>query len=116
MAHIISAVSINISNDGIRDVLRWVLFGMVVVVMIAVPIGGIGYGCYRICKIYYYEFWDRISLVVVLVSVAATVNFAEEIRGLILVNVVLVFVVVQLVYMIVRKGVDMVKNVKKLGV
>ena len=116
MVHIISAVSINISNDGIRDVLRWVLFGMVVVVMIAVPIGGIGYGCYRIGKIYYYEFWDRISLVVVLVGVAATVYFAEEIRGLILVNVVLVFVVVQLVYMIVRKGVDMVKNVKKLGV
>ncbi|MBQ3512234.1 MAG: hypothetical protein IJA32_00335 [Lachnospiraceae bacterium] len=116
MAQIISTASINISNDVIRDVLCWVLFGMVVVVMTAVPIGGIGYGCYRIGKFYYYELWDRMSLAVVMVSVAVIVNFAEEIRGLLSVNVVLVFVVVQLVYMIVRKGVEVVRNVKKLGV
>ena len=115
-AQIISTVSINISNDVIRDVLHWILFGMVVVAMIAVSIGGIGYGCYRIGKIYYYELWDRISLAVVLVSVAVIVNFAEETRGMIPVNVVLVFVVVQLVYMIVRKGGEVVRNVKKLGV
>ena len=75
---------------------------------------GIGYGCYRIGKIYYYEFWDRISLAVVMVSVAVTVNYVEEIRGLMPVNVVLVFVVVQLVYMIVRKGVEVFRNVKKV--
>lgn len=116
MAQIISTVSINISNDGIRDVLHWILFGIVVVVMIAVPIGVIGYGCYRIGKIYYYEFWDRISLAVVLVSVAVIVNFAEEIRGLIPVNAVVIFVVIQLVYMIVRKGVEVVRNVKMMTV
>lgn len=112
MAHIISAVSINISNDGIRDVLYWVLFGMVVVVMIAVPIGVIGYGCYRIGKIYYYEFWDRISLAVVLMSVAVIVNFAEEIRGMIPVNVVELVVVMQFGYVMMRKGVDVVRNIK----
>lgn len=112
MAHIISAVSINISNDGIRDVLYWILFGIVVVVMIAVPIGVIGYGCYRIGKIYYYEFWDRISLAVVLVSVAVIVNYAEEIRGLIPVNVVALVVVMQFGYVMMRKGVDVVRKVK----
>lgn len=92
--------------------MHWVLFGMVVVVMTAVPIGGIGYGCYRIGKFYYYELWDRISLAVVMVSVAVIVNFAEKIRGLLSVNVVVLVVMMQLVYVIMRKGVDVVKNIK----
>lgn len=112
MAQIISTVSINISNDVIRDVLHWILFGMVVVVMIAVPIGGIGYGCYKIGKIYYYELWDRISLAVVMVSVAVIVNYAEEIRWLMPVNVVVLAIIMQLVYVITRKGVDVVRNIK----
>lgn len=80
--------------------------------MIAVPIGGIGYGCYRIGKFYYYELWDRISLAVVMVSVAVIVNYAEEIRGLIPVNVVVLAIIMQLVYVIMRKGVDVVRNIK----
>lgn len=113
-ADTVSALSINVPYDRLASVTHGIIYVLVVVIMIAVPIGIVGYGTYRLGKFYYYELWDRVSLAVAMVSIAVIVNFAENIQGFLSVNVLLMVVGMQVVYVSLRKGVEVIENVKKI--
>lgn len=49
-----------------------------------------------------------------MVSIAVIVNFAENIQGFLSVNVLLMVVGMQVVYVSLRKGVEVIENVKKI--
>ncbi len=104
-ADTVSALSINVPYDRLASVTHGIIYVLVVVIMIAVPIGIVGYGTYRLGKFYYYELWDRVSLAVAMVSIVVIVNFAENIQGFLSVNVLLMVVGMQVVYVSLRKAI-----------
>lgn len=113
-ADTVSAISINVPYDRLAGMTHGIIYVLVVVIMVAVPIGVVGYGTYRFGKFYYYELWDRVSLAVAMVSIAVVVNFAECIQIYLSVNVVMLVVGIQIVYVSLRKGVEVLENVKKI--
>lgn len=113
-ADTVSAISINVPYDRLASVTHGIIYVLLVAIMVAVPIGIVGYGTYRIGKFYYYELCDRVGLAVAMVSIAVVVNFAECIQIYLSVNVVMLVVGIQIVYVSLRKGVEVLENVKKI--
>lgn len=92
-----------IQNEALTDVLYWLL----VVVIVVGVIGGIGFGVYvgvrKGREVYLECCWDRVSVMVVTISLAVAVYFGEEIRAVAPVNLVVVMLIVHGVYVGVRK-------------
>lgn len=83
-------------------IVHWLL----VIVVVIVVVGGIGFVIIwtmdKLITYYKSDLADNISLVVVLVTMAIEVFFAEPIRSIIPINLLLLFLIVHLVYMGVR--------------
>ena len=96
-------VAEGIQNEALADVLYW----LIVVVIVSVVIGGIGFGVYigarKIREIYLECCWDRMSVMVATISLAVAVYFGEEIRAVVPVNLVVMMLIVHGVYVGVRK-------------
>ena len=96
-------VAEGIQNEVLADVLYW----LIVVVIAAGVIGGIGFGVYvgarKIREIYAVCCWDRVSVMVVTIGLAVAVYFGEEIRVVVPVNLVVMMLVMHGVYVGVRK-------------
>ena len=95
-------VSGNISNHLLAVILGWILVVLSYVVVIGGCVGLAGFAVYKISKLYYRQFWDAISLVVVLTSFVLIVWGADVIGEWVSWNVVLVFIGVQVGYVGVR--------------
>lgn len=96
-------VAEGIQNEALADVLYW----LIVVVIVSVVIGGIGFGVYagvRKIRVIYMECcWDRVSVMVATISLAVAVYFGEEIKAVVPVNLVVMMLMVHGVYIGVRK-------------
>ena len=96
-------VAEGIQNEALADVLYW----LIVVVIVGVVIGGIGFGLYvgvrKLREIYIECCWDRVSVMMATISLAVAVYFGEEIRAVVLVNLVVMILIVHGVYIGVRK-------------
>ena len=96
-------VAEGIQNEGLKDVLYW----LIVVVVVVGVIGGIGFGLYvgvrKLRESYIECCWDRVSVMVATISFAVAVCFGEEIRAVAPVNLVVMMLVVHGVYIGVRK-------------
>ena len=96
-------VAEGIRNKALADVLYW----LIVVVIVAGVIGGIGFGVYvgvrRIREIYMECCWDRVSVMVATIGLAIAVHFGEEIKAVVPVNLVVMMLMVHSVYLGVRK-------------
>ena len=92
-----------IQNEALADVLYW----LIVVVIVAGVIGGIGFGVYvgvrKAREIYLECCWDRVSIMLATISLAIVVYFGEEIRAVVPVNLVVMMLITQGVYIGVRK-------------
>ena len=102
----VAQVAEGIQNEALADVLYWLM----VAVIVAGVIGGIGFGVYvgvrKIRKIYLECCWDRVSVMVATISLAVAVYFGEEIRAVVPVNLVMMMLIVHGVYVGVRKYVN----------
>lgn len=96
-------VTEGIQNEALEGVLYW----LIVVVIVAGVIGGMGFGLYvgvrKIREIYMECCWDRVSVMVAAISLAVAVYFGEEIRAVVPVNLVVVMLIVHGMYIGVRK-------------
>lgn len=96
-------VTKGIQNEALKDVFYW----LIVVVMVSVVIGGIGFGVYvgarKVREIYLECCWDRVSVMVAVISLAVAVYFGDEIRAVAPVNLVVMMLVVHGVYIGARK-------------
>lgn len=96
-------VTEGIQSEALADVLYW----LIVVVIVAGVIGGIGFGVYvgvrKVKEIYLDCCWDRVSVMVATISLAVAVHFGEEIRAVVPVNLVVMMLIVHGVYVGVRK-------------
>lgn len=92
-----------IQNEVLEDVLYW----LIVVAIVSVVIGGIGFGvCVgvrRIREIYLECCWNRVSVMVAAISLAVAVYFGEEMRAVVPVNLVVMMLVVHGAYVGVRR-------------
>ena len=93
---------------GIRDeTVANVLYWLIVVVIVAGVIGGIGFGVYvgvrRVRGIYLECCWDGVSVMMATIGLAIAVYFGEEIRVVVPVNLVVMMLMVHGVYVGVRK-------------
>ena len=92
-----------IQNEALTDVLYW----LIVVVIVAGVIGGLGFGLYvgvrKVREIYLECCWDRVSVMVATISLAIAVHFGEEIKAVVPVNLVVLMSIVHGVYVGVRK-------------
>lgn len=99
----VAQVAKGIQNEALADVLYW----LIVVVIVSVVIGGIGFGVYigvrKVGKIYVECCWDRVSVMVATISLAIAVCFGEEIRAVVPVNLVVMLLITHGVYVSVRK-------------
>ena len=99
----IAQVAEGIQNEALADVLYW----LIVVVIVAGVIGGIGVGVYvgvrKVREVYLECCWDRASVMVATIGLAIAVHFGEEIKAVVPVNLVVMMLVVHGVYVGVRK-------------
>ena len=83
------------------------MYWLIVVVIVCGVIGGTGFGVYvgvrKLREIYMVCCWDRVSVMVITISLAVVVYFGEEIRGIVPVNLVVMILIVHGVYIGVRK-------------
>ena len=96
-------VAEGIQNEALADVLYW----LIVVVIVAGVIGGIGFGVYigvrKVREVYLECCWDRVSVMVATIGLAIAVHFGEEIKAVVPVNLVVLMSIVHGVYVGVRK-------------
>ena len=102
----VAQITKGIQNEALTDVLYW----LIVVVIVAGVIGGVGFGLYvgvrKVGKIYVECCWDRVSVMVAAISMAVAVYFGEEIKAVVPVNLVMMMLIVHGVYVGVRKYVN----------
>lgn len=63
------------------------------------------YGVYGICH-YYKQRWCKLSMKVLLSSIIIIIVFAEEIRKYIEINLILIFIIIQVVYLFILRYLD----------
>lgn len=90
----------------VATILHHLVFGVVFLLFVAVPIMIILYGLYKLAEAYYCDCWDIISIVVVLINIAVIVSFGTIIRPVVQVNLLLVFVLIQILYVVIRELFD----------
>ena len=99
----VAQVAEGIQNETLADVLYW----LIVVVIVAGVIGGIGFGVYvgarKIKEIHLECCWDRVSVMVVAIGLAVAVHFGEEIKAVVPANLVVLMLITHGVYVGVRK-------------
>lgn len=91
-----------ISNETVAIVAHWLLF-IIVIVGAAVAVGVlIVIAEKKVAKVYRENCWDVISVGVVVTSVALVVYFGDWIKGFVKLNLVVLLLLVQAVYVGIR--------------
>ena len=121
--NILRAIALNVSKAAIRAsewggrvekqslaiVLHNVLPFIVVLAALAL-FGFIIYLFIGLGKIYKEYFWDRLSLFITFFSLAGIIFFADLIRNKIPINLIILFLLVQCIYILLRSLVRLFKN------
>lgn len=101
-ANTASNICNKIPNEVVAMVLSWVVRVLIILFVLAVVMGGIGWGVYKIFRFYQSHFADRVSVVVSLISFSLLVWFGDYIGEIIKWNLVGVFLIVQVAYIALR--------------
>lgn len=96
----------NIPNEVVASVISWLMYRMIVLLVLAIIVVGVGWCAYRICQFYDDNFADRLSVAVTLISFSLLVWFGDYVGNVIKCNLVLIFIIIQVVYIIIRMYLD----------
>lgn len=108
----LAQVGDRISNETVAIVVHWLLF-VIVIVGAAVAVGVlIVIGEKKVTKVYLENCWDVISVGVAVTSVALVVYFGDWIKGFVKLNLVVILLLVQAVYVGIRVYVNGCKRVR----
>lgn len=110
LARIISGLCNKIPQQAVGNVFHNSVFVVITAITIMIPFGLLGYGVYQIGRYYRDNLWDRITLAVVLVSIGGVVFFADMIKVILSVNIVVMVLGLQAVYAGVRKMIELVRK------
>ena len=89
-------------------------FVLIVAIAILIPSGLLGYGEYKLGRYYQDYLWDRITLAVVLISIAVVVNFADAITVLLPINSAVLLIGIQMLHAAVKKTIEVVSESRKI--
>ena len=95
-------LSNKISNSIISEIVYWLIAAIVMgilFIMTGLPIVWIGY---QVGKIYRKYCWDIISIMVALMSIAIAIYFGEWIKSVLSINLILLLLLVQVIYIGIR--------------
>ncbi|MFR6277064.1 MAG: DUF6040 family protein [Blautia sp.] len=92
----------SIPNESIATVLPWLVRCIIILLVLAIIFGTIGWCVYKILQIYKSNFADRLSMVVSLISFSLLVWFGDYIGNVMKCNLLLIFMIIQVVYIIIR--------------
>ena len=110
LARIISGLCNKIPQQAVGNVLHNGVFVVITAITIMIPFGLTGYGVYQIGRYYRDNLWDRITLAVVLLSIGGVVFFVDMIKVILPVNIVVIVLGLQAVYVGVRKVIEIVRK------
>ena len=108
LANTISGLCNKIPQQAVENVLHNLVFVLIVAIAILIPLGLLGYGVYKLVRYYCDYLWDKITLAVVLISIAVVANFADAIKVLVTVNSVVLLSGIQMLYVVVRITIEVV--------
>ena len=91
-----------VSEGMVGNIVYWFIFLAVIVVITAGILTGLGFSIRKIVKVYGEYCWDRISVIVGTGSIVIVIFFGDWIKQVISLNLLLVLLCVQVVYVIVR--------------
>ena len=97
-----AALSERISNVTASTIIYWLLLIGVIVILFAGIIAIIWFGIRRINNIYRKYCWDGISIMATIISTAIVIFFGDWIKQLLSVNQVVLLLIVQGIYIIIR--------------
>ncbi|WP_417202659.1 DUF6040 family protein [Acetoanaerobium sticklandii] len=101
-ANEVSDICNKIPNEIVAVVLGWIVKVLFIVLIVTFIIGVIGWIIYKLVEFYKLGFADRISAVVSLISFALLIWFGDYIGSVIKWNLVLIFIVIQCIYLGIR--------------
>lgn len=123
--HILKAMASNAYKTAIRasewgskvqkQSLAIVLHNLLPVIVVLAALALVGFIIYifiGLGKIYKKYFWDRLSLFITFFSLAGIIFFADLIRNRISINLIILFLLVQCVYIIFRSLARFIKNLR----
>ena len=105
-ANAVSDVCNKIPNEIVAVVLGWTAKVLFIILIFALIIGGIGWIIYKLVELYKSRFADRLSVVISLITFSLLVWFGDSIGALVKWNLVLVFLLIQVAYIITRMYVE----------
>lgn len=114
LANTISGLCNKIPQQTVGNVLHNLVFVLIVAIAILIPLGLLGYGVCKLARYYRNYIWDKMTLAVVLISIAVVVNFAEAIKVLLTVNCVVLLSGIQMLYVVVRITIEVVSESRKI--
>lgn len=114
LANTISGLCNKIPQQAVENVLHNLVFVLIVAIAILIPLGLLGYGVYKLVRYYCDYLWDKITLAVVLISIAVVANFADAIKVLVTVNSVVLLSGIQMLYVVVRITIEVVSESRKI--
>ena len=114
LANTISGLCNKIPQQAVENVLHNLVFVLIVAIAILIPLGLLGYGVYKLARYYCDYLWDKITLAVVLISIAVVVNFADAIKVILPVNCVSLVIVIQVLYVGERNVIEVVRKSRRI--
>lgn len=101
-ANTVSNIFNNIPNEIVATVISWLMHWIIVLLVLAIILGGVGWCVYTICQFYKDNFADRLSTAVMLINFSLLVLLGDYIGKIIKSNLLLFFVIIQVVYIMIR--------------
>ncbi len=91
-----------IPQEILATIIHWLLY----IIFLGIVGGGtvtlVAYGCYKLTNYYKKHLLDWKSIGVILVSLALIVFFAEPIRAVVQINLILLLIIFQIIYIVIR--------------
>lgn len=103
-----------ITWQAVENVVHNLVFVLMVAIAILIPSGLLGYGVYKLARYHRDYLWDKITLEVVLISIAVVVNFADAIKVLLTVNCATLVIGIQVLYVGVRNLIEVVRKSRRI--
>lgn len=100
----VAEVGNQISNSVAATTIYWILFFIVIVIIVGVVLAAVHFAGKRVRKLYYEFCWDKIKITIMVAtaSFAFVIFFGDWIRKKVPINLIIILLLVQLGYMIVR--------------
>lgn len=114
LTNTISRLCNKIPQQTVGNVLHNLVFVLIVAIAILIQLGLLGYGVCKLARYYRDYIWNKMTLAVVLISIAVVVNFADAIKVLVTVNSVVLLSGIQMLYVVVRITIEVVSESRKI--